>query len=303
MEPDWDDFKILGALAQGGSVAAAARLLGVDNSTVSRRLGALEAALEAQLVVRTGRELSWTAEGRLALAAAGRVAQEASDLARAIKAEKRGYAGTVKVSCTPATVVWLSVIVERARNRFPGLVVELSGLLATADLAKGEADLALRAFKPASAELIARRGVDVGWYLVASSSYATKHGLPQSEAEIEKHPLVLYDGALQKIAGPRWLEERRGRCERTLRFDSPDAVAAAIASGAGLGVVPNPTVHGRDPFVRVLPEPVAWGNLFIVYRQSDRDSARVRAVVDLLVEHFEVESSCYTGKAAGPFVR
>lgn len=298
MEPDWDDFKILRALAQGGSVAAAARLQAVDGSTVSRRLAALEEALEAQLVVRGGRELTWTSEGRQALATAELLAQHAAELARAIKAEKRGYEGTVKVSCTPATVVWLSPIVEQARTRFPGLVVELSGLLATADLAKGEADIALRASKPSSAELVSRRGVDVGWYVVAAATYAEKHGLPRREAELEQHPLVLYEGALLRVAGPMWLEARRGKCARCLRFDSPDAVTAAVAAGAGVGVVPHPSVHGRADVVRVFPEPVAWGNLFIVYHQSKRDSARVRAVVDLLVEHFEVAASCYTGQPA-----
>jgi len=70
MAIQWDDFKVLLALSRGGSVAAAARELEVDNSTVSRRLAALEVALDAQLLIRGGREFSWTDAGRAAVGSA-----------------------------------------------------------------------------------------------------------------------------------------------------------------------------------------------------------------------------------------
>ncbi len=296
MDLDWSDLAILRALARGGSVAGAARLLAVDSSTVSRRLTALEDALGAQLVVRSGRELRWTAEGRLALATADRVAEQVEELSREVRAAKTGVAGTVKISCTPATVLRLLPIVERARERFPGLTVELSGQLAAADLSKGEADVALRAVKPTTTDLVARRGVDVGWYLVASAVYAEANGLPRTDAEIADHALVLYDAAMQEVAGPSWIEQRRGSSPRTMRLDNPDAVTYAIASGAGIGVIPYPAFHDRPGLVRVRDEPVVSTHLWIVYHQSHRDSARVRAVVDLLVEHLEAEAHCYTGK-------
>lgn len=295
MELDWNDLGVLRALARAGSVAGAARLLSVDGSTVSRRLTALEEALGAQLVVRSGRELNWTAEGKLALATADRVADEVQRLAREIGANKTAVAGVVKVSCTPATVLVLSPIVEKARARFPDLAIELVGQLAAADLAEGEADIALRAVKPTSADLVARRGVDIGWYLVAATTYAEANGLPRSDEELSQHPLVLYHAALKDVPGPRWIEQRRGDA-RTMRLDNPDAVTYAIASGAGLGVVPYPSLHGRPGLVRVREEPVAVTHLWIVYHQSQRDSARVRAVVELLVEHLEAEAHSFTGR-------
>ena len=75
----------------------------------------------------------------------------------------------------------------------------------------------------------------------------------------------------------------------------PVTGGAVGASGAGLGVLPYPSMHGRADLVRVFPEPVAVNHLFIVYHQSNRGSARVRAVVDLLVRHLEEEARCYTG--------
>lgn len=298
MELDWNDLTILRALARGGSVAGAARVLSVDASTVSRRLAALEDALGAQLVVRGGRELAWTAEGRLALATAERVEEQIAELGRAVRASKTAVSGTVKVTCTPATVLHLSPIAARARELHPELRVEIAGQLAIADLAKGEADVALRSAKPTAADLVARRGVDVGWYLVASTAYAERSGLPTSEEELAGHPMILYAASMQEVAGPRWAEEHGRGGPGALRLDSPDAVTYAIASGAGLGVIPYPSMHGRADLVRVFPDPVAWNHLWIVYHQSHRDSARVRAVVDLLVRHLEDEACRYTGRPA-----
>lgn len=298
MELDWNDLTILRALARGGSVAGAARVLSVDASTVSRRLAALEDALGAQLVVRGGRELAWTAEGRLALATAERVEEQIAELGRAVRASKTAVSGTVKVTCTPATVLHLSPIAARARELHPELRVEIAGQLAIADLAKGEADVALRSAKPTAADLVARRGVDVGWYLVASTAYAERSGLPASEEELAGHPMILYAASMQEVAGPRWAEEHGRGGPGALRLDSPDAVTYAIASGAGLGVIPYPSMHGRADLVRVFPDPVAWNHLWIVYHQSHRDSARVRAVVDLLVRHLEDEACRYTGRPA-----
>jgi len=297
---DWNDLKFLGALAKGGSVAAAARVLSVDTSTVSRRLAALEDALGAQLLIRGGRELVWTKEGRAALAVAERMAERTEELGREIRAAKSAVAGTVKVSCNPPTVIRLAGVVARARERYPDLVVELHGQLAVADLAQGEADVALRSFKPESPDLVARRGVDVGWMLVASEGYAKEHGLPRDVSALAQHALVLYGPAFRQVVGPRWLEERKGEGARCLRFDGPDAVTAAISSGAGIGVVPHPAIHGLPGFVRVFPEPVAWGHLWIVYHHANRDAARIRAVVDLLVEHFANEPEAYGGGHTPP---
>jgi DNA-binding transcriptional LysR family regulator len=69
-DPDWNDFKVILALATGGSVVGAARALGVDSSTVSRRLAALEESVGAQLIVRGGQKFAWTTEGRALLGAA-----------------------------------------------------------------------------------------------------------------------------------------------------------------------------------------------------------------------------------------
>ena len=96
--PEWGDFKIVLALGRGGSVAAAGRLLEIDSSTVSRKLTAIEEALGAILVIRSGREFCLTAEGKEAFAAAEAIEATIVRAAAAIHAVKTHLEGVVKIS-------------------------------------------------------------------------------------------------------------------------------------------------------------------------------------------------------------
>lgn len=98
MEPEWSDFRVLLALASAGSVAGAARELHVDNSTVSRRLAALEEAVGAKLIIRGGREFNGTAEGRTLLSAAKAMDSAVTQAMLSMRTAKAEVEGTVRVS-------------------------------------------------------------------------------------------------------------------------------------------------------------------------------------------------------------
>jgi DNA-binding transcriptional LysR family regulator len=150
MRPEWSDFKVLLALSRAGSVAGAARELQVDGSTIiSRRLAALEEELAAKLLVRGGREFSWTAEGRSVLEAAEAMEVASASALRAIRSSKVDVDGSVRVSVAPAFVYSLMrLMVPALREEHPALNVEIEGAFQRADLAKGEADIALRMMRP-----------------------------------------------------------------------------------------------------------------------------------------------------------
>ena len=123
MSLEWSDYKILLALARVGSLAGAARDLQVDGSTVSRRVTALEEAVGAQLLIRNGREITWTAPGRAMLDAAE--ATEAATLAalRTVHAAKVDVEGRVRVSVAPAFVpVLMREVIPALRRAHPGQV-------------------------------------------------------------------------------------------------------------------------------------------------------------------------------------
>lgn len=294
-DPDWDDFKVLLALERGGSVAGAARRLGIDNSTVSRRLAALEEALGAVLLVRGGREFAFTNAGREALCTAATIETATTDLNRAMRGARDEIKGTVRVSCPSGLAPPMTGLLAEIGVRHPGLVLELNADNRTVDIAKGETDIAVRMFAPAEPGLVGIRSIEMGWGVFASRAYADRCGLPSTIEDLPQHRLVLYVEALQRVPGPRWIEDRRGKATAIVRVDNTEVAHHAIASGAGLGVIPC-FIGDAAGLVRVFPEPVAFNTGWLVYHESLRRNASVRATFEAIAEYFRANRALYEGR-------
>lgn len=299
MEPDWGDFKFLLALASAGSVAGAARELAVDHSTVSRRLAALEEAVGARLIIRGGREFNWTAEGRTLLGAAEAMDAAMSQATQAVRTAKSDFEGSVRVSTSPGFVpVLIRLMLPALRERYPALNVELSGAYQRVDLAKGEADIAVRMARPTETDLVARRAFDCGWFVYASQAYLEDQGWPESHADLAKHRLVLYIEAMHNIAPLRWLEPHRGATRRLSRVDNLEIACQTIAADGGIAVLPAFIADAVPNLRRVFEERIGVNTGWIVYHETLRDAARIRAVTQALAECFEHNEAMFSGVSA-----
>ena len=154
-EAEWNDFELLLALSRGGSIAAAARLLGIDNSTVSRRLAAFERTMGATLLLRGDRDFTFTAEGQIAVEAANAIEGVITGAAASIRAAKADIAGIVRISTVADVVQHLMPFLPEVAARYPKLVIELSSAVPIVDLARGDADIAIRFTHPPNIDLIA----------------------------------------------------------------------------------------------------------------------------------------------------
>jgi DNA-binding transcriptional LysR family regulator len=294
MNPEWGDFRILLALARGGSVAGAARELGVDSSTVSRRLAALEDSIGARLLMRGGREFAWTTEGRAALRAAEAMEQAIAEATRTCRSAILDASGCVRVSMPPAFVpILFAKLMPLVRERSPQLKLELSGDYHRRDLAKGEADVAVRMARPTEPDLIGKRAVEVGWCVYASEGYLAQHGRPKDLEALRQHALVLYKESMHNIEPFRWLEPYRG--SDAVRVDNIEVAAQLVLGGSGIGFLPALALHGAPALVRVFPAPLATNSGWVIYHEASRDTARVRAVVQILLEFFEREAELFSG--------
>lgn len=299
MEPEWSDFKVLLALASAGSAAGAARALQVDNSTVSRRLAALEGAVGAKLAIRGGREFNLTAEGRTLLAAAQSMEAAAAQATRAVRAAKAEVQGAVRVSAPPGFVPPLMRYLLPALNqKHPALRVELHGDYQRVDLGRGEADIAVRMARPSEPDLVARRAFEVRWFVYASAAYLQAHGRPESPADLALHRLVLYVEAMHGVAPLRWMESHRGAAARISRFDNLEAACQAITADAGIAVLPGFMGDAAPQLARVFPENIGINTGWIVYHETLRDTARVRAVVAALALACEQIEALFPAKSA-----
>ena len=295
MDPDWGDLKVLLAVARQGSIAAAARSLDIDHSTVSRRLAALEEVFGAKLLIRGGREFSWTTEGHAVIAAAEAVESAILNATRNIRTARLEAEGAVRVSVPPGFVPPLMPMLATARARHPLLDIQLLGDFRRADLAKGEADIAIRMARPEEPDLVGRKTFECGWCAYASAAYVAEQGRPASVEELRCHRLVLYVESMHNVPPLRWMEAYRDASTRITRVDNLDIVAGVLLTGSGIGLLPS-FIAERDPgLVRVFQDPVISNSGWIVYHKALRETARVRAVVDALVEFFESERALFSG--------
>lgn len=300
-DPDWDDLKVLLALSRGGSVAAAARAMGVDQSTVSRRLAALEEAVGCPLLVRGGREFSWTVEGRTMIGSAEAAEAAVQAATRQLRTSRLDAAGVVRVSTTPGIAAFLLRVLPEFQRKHPGLDIDLSGLLEHVDLAKGEADVALRGGEPTEPDVVARKLVRGAWFAYASEAYLREAGRPQSLDDLRRHRLVLLAPALHAIApGLRWLEDHRGEGTAVIRVDNIQAAAQVAALGRGIVVLPVVLALAEPALVRAWPEPVAFTDLYAAYHASMRGVARIQAAVEVLAEAIAAHAQVLSGQAGKP---
>lgn len=287
MDAEWGDFKVLLALATTRSVAGAARALGVDQSTVSRRLSALEAAVGAKLAIRGRGELRLTPEGFTMVAAAETMANATLAATRSVRTAKETVEGIVRVSVSPGFVpLLMQQLLPPLRASYPLLHVELSGAFNKVDLARGEADIAVRMVRPSEPDLVARKAFDMGWFVYASSAYLEAYSWPESHAALSDHPLVLYAENMHSIAPLRWMESYRGAAH-TSRVDNLEIACQAISADAGFAVLPGFMADPMATLVRVFPDAIGVNTGWIAYHETSRDAARIRVVVEALAGFFD----------------
>jgi DNA-binding transcriptional LysR family regulator len=282
----WDDLRVALAVHRGRTLAAAGRMLGVDATTVGRRLTALEGALGARLFDRTPEGFTPTDAGRRAIAIAERTEDGVTDLARAVGGADARIEGTVRLTAGDgmlANVLVPALPVLLARH--PGLRLELLAATRAYDLARREADLAVRLFRPREPALVTRRLADLPYGLYASPSYVARRGAPLRVSDLEKHDLLGFDASLERTPEMRWLLDRVPEDRFVARCSTTPVLVAACRAGLGIMACATPIAASEPELVRVLPRAAlpareAWA----VYHPDLRSSARVGAVLAWLSE-------------------
>ena len=288
-DPDWALYRTLLAVLDEGSLSAAARSLGLTQPTVARHVDALEAALGADLFVRSQRGLDPTDLARSLRPQAQIMAATAAALLRTASGTLSTVAGTVRISASDVVgVEHLPPILARLRRDHPALVIELMLSDRVDDLLAREADIAVRMTEPMQTVLLAKRlpSVELGFH--AHRDYLDRRGTPVSMVDLSAHDLIGYDTETPVL---RAMAERLAPLDRqgfALRTDSNLAQLAAIRAGFGVGLC-QAAIARRDPaLVRVLPTVTLPLPLWIVMHEDLKTSARFRTVFDALAAGFAV---------------
>lgn len=293
----WDDVRLFLALHRARTVGEAAAALGVDASTVSRRLAALERALAATLFDRGRGGVSPTKAAEDLVPAAEAIEAAVAHFARAADGLEREAAGLVRLAC-PADVAEVVVVplLGELLGRHPGLRVELAPGETVLDLTRREADLALRTVRPSRGDLIVTRLRAVRWVPAAAPALARSAGSLRAWADV---PWVGWGERRAGLVPARWLEARLKGADPVVRSDSLTVQLAAAAAGVGAALVPEPSAarYGLVPLrlgaaLRTSADAWPTDELFLVTHRALRDVPRVRALWDVLVERAAERPGC-----------
>jgi DNA-binding transcriptional LysR family regulator len=293
----WDHYRAFLAVAQTGSLSAAARQIGQTQPTLGRQIDALERALGLTLFVRSPAGLTLTEGGQDLLPDAQGMAAAAEALLRSASAGRDETAGVVRI--TASEIIGGAVlppVVTALQAKHPGLVVELALTNRSEDLLRRDADIAVRMVRPDQNAVVARHIGRVALGLYAHEAYLARHGSPQTLADLPAHTLIGFD---RNDAAARALDVDPAWSRRLFRFrtDSDLAQLAVLRAGGGIGVCQAPLATQWPELRPVLPETVSFHlDIWLAMHEDQRRNRRVRATFD----HLAVALRLYVDLTATP---
>ncbi|QEM81709.1 LysR family transcriptional regulator [Halomonas binhaiensis] len=286
---NWDDVRIFLAVQRAGTLRGAAQFLKVDQTTVGRRLAGLEHCLGSRLFLRTTGGLVLTDAGRQVLETAEGMERMAVSFERLSEGKDKRVAGEVKVTTTDALAVDFVVpAIENLKAQYPEVKVLLNTSTRLLDLARREADIAVRTLRPEQPDLIVRQlgNWEVGLY--ASQRYLESHGEPQQGEGFKGHDIALYQQGVTVRQDDTLAGEPLGEGRVVAELDSSLLLATFVRAGLALGELPSYLAQ-RDPeLVRVWPKRKRTNpyEAWMVLHQDLAHTARVRVVVEAIAEAF-----------------
>lgn len=296
---DWNDLRFVLAVARAGSTLAAAKILRVNQSTVQRRLAALEDQLGRRLVERRPTGYRLTKLGEEMLPYVETIEASVVTFERQFVASAPNRSGRIRISCPASAAHRLMAVrlLDRFHARNPALRAEFVMTEEFFDLAQGEVELAIWQGAPQGRSLIARRIADVPWAVFASRAYIERYGHPIQPKQMAEHSVVEFAGPMTNHAAAVWLRSVAPGAFVAARGNSVSEIMEAIKSGVGLAPLPVPYARREGDLVMVLESrPELTFPFYVVIHRDMQRVRRVRAFLDFLAaEHKRVRHALTVG--------
>lgn len=290
---DWDKLRVFHAVAEAGSFTHAGETLNLSQSAVSRQISALEEALQVPLFHRHARGLILTEQGESLNRTVREVFAKLAMTEALLTESKEKPAGRLKVTTTVGFgSTWLAPRLQGFLEMYPDVTMTLLLDDTDLDLAMREADVAIRMHPPKQPDLVQRHLLQIHWLVVAHPDYLAKHGTPTRPEELDDHKIILFGDYRPPVADIDWLAEagrRAGQPRRALlEVNSLHAMALAIRSGMGVGVLPDWMTDDLKGLTRLLPDLKAPKvEVYFVYPEELRNSKRVAVFRDFLLARLQ----------------
>lgn len=281
---DWSLVQAFLAVAETGSLSAAARLLGTSQPTLGRQIKQIEQQLGAELFHRQPRGLALTDIGAALVQPASVMRDAVQRIALTAAGQQASLAGTVRITASVSTsALHLPPIIAGIRKLEPQIAIELVPSDDSRNLLYREADIAVRMYRPTQLDLVTQHIGDIELAVFAAKSYLADRGTPQSGADLLQHDFVGFDANPEIIEGFRAAGITVDRDFFKTRCDDNIAYWELVRAGCGIGFA-QAGVGRDDPLVSEIdigmPLPVL--PVWLTAHEAMRQTPRIRRVWDLL---------------------
>jgi len=284
---DWNDLRYFLGVARSGSTLAAARELRVSQTTVARRIAALESAIKLPLFEKRQAGYAMTPAGEELLAQAEQVEAAALGFANAAQSRTRDLSGTVRLTSEEIfSVTLFAPLLRELHELHPEIMIELDSGQALRDLGAGEADIALRSTvgdQPAG--VVGRAICPDHWTLYCSREYAGRNGVPKTLKELKKHALIGGGGGNLWRHYEAWLRQLGLEDRVAMHHATSTGLLSGVRSGFGIAVLPCIVADAEPDLIQCLaPRTDHHRTLWLLTHERVRHMPRVRLVIDFLYE-------------------
>ncbi|HEX3474480.1 MAG TPA: LysR family transcriptional regulator [Kofleriaceae bacterium] len=289
---NWDDLRYFLSAARAGSLAGAARAVGIEHSTIGRRLAGLERSLGAAVVLRNPDGLRLTMLGQQLLP----LAEQVERAMQAVHALASSEQARVRLAVPSGMSQLLAPGLPQLRARHAEIVLEIVSGSRLADLRRGEADLAIRVGPVEDPDLVVKKLGEVALALYAAKVYLRRRRMPIDATDLAGHDVIAFDPALSALPGARWLEARAHHATIVLRSREMTDMVAAVVGGLGLGVLPCFLADAEPELVRLTRQPPVTSKLSLAYRREAKLARHIRAVAGFVVASMQQQASRLLGR-------
>ncbi|WP_417427251.1 LysR family transcriptional regulator [Hoeflea sp.] len=275
---NWDDLRVFLAVAREGSLSGAARNLGVNHSTVFRRIAGFEETLGVRLFERLPTGYALTVAGEETLGIVERIEADVTTLDRMVTGQDLRLSGTVRITATDMLAFWLLPgHLRRFRSEYPGIELEIIVGNEALNLSRRETDIALRIGNSPPETLVGRRVGTLEFAIYGAPDHCAAH----PGADLAQQDWIGFDNAHAPLI--RQFEKFLPGMRPAVRSNSVACAVRLAKAGLGLALLPCAIADLKPDLIRIADLPETFGlDLWLLTHEDLRHTARIRAVMDFL---------------------
>jgi DNA-binding transcriptional LysR family regulator len=281
---DWDSYLYFLKVAETGNLSSSARELGVNHSTVFRRINNLEERLQVRLFERSRRGYTLTEAGEEILSSVEMIEDQIFEIQRKLLGKDIRLSGNLKISTTDTIgYYWLPPYIKAFKERYPEILVDLDIQIRFTNLTKREADIVVPAINMQPDFMVGRKLTRIFFRLYASRHYIEKHGMPTTTEEFSSHQFLVPNESLATLSVSQWLNKRVPAHCVAAASDKLSTLFKFAQQDLGIAALPHYVGQSDENMVEILELPEdCHRNVWILTHPDLRNTARVKAFMQFM---------------------